>query len=265
MRPAAQPAAAPAWAGDFSFAYVRRLLSTAQATCAVRLLADGPAPGRSTLHVRHDIDLSLERALAMAEVEADIGVRATFLVMVDSPLYDLEEATSREVLHRLRALGHEVGLHLDLAERGADPALTVGDVEALLAPDRRRLEEVLGETVRAVSFHRPPERLVALLAGEARLCGLVNAYAAPLMRCYLADSAGSWRHGDPLPAVTEPPADVIQLLIHPFWWDDHHVAPADRLEAFFRARTAGRSPAATEAFDLALESVVRRIRRRGRT
>jgi hypothetical protein len=261
--PPRQPDAS--WAGDFSFAYLRRLLSAAQTTCELRLLGDAPAPTgeRPTLHVRHDIDLSLERALAMADVEAELGVAATFLVMVDSPLYDLEEATSRDVLHRLRSLGHEVGLHMDLADRAGDPALRLDDIEELLRHDRRRLEEVLGAEVRSLSFHRPPEPLVALLAGHERLGGLVNAYAAALMGCYLADSAGAWRFGDPLPAITKPPCDTIQLLIHPFWWDDRHVTPADRLEAFFQARTAGRSPAATEAFEGALASVVRRARRSG--
>ena len=260
----ALPATVP-WSGDFSYAYLRRLLATARDACELRLLGDGlPARrGRPTLFVRHDIDLSLERALAMADVEADEGVAATFLVMVDSPLYDLEEATSREVLHRLRALGHEVGLHLDLGERGERPRRD--ELLALLDNARRRLEDVMGADVRSVSFHRPPDALVALVAGHERLGGLVNAYSGGLMGCYLADSAGRWRHGDPLPAIAHPAGDVLQLLIHPFWWDDHHVSPSDRLEAFFHARTAGRSPAAVEAFDVALALVVRRARRSGRS
>lgn len=265
MDRALTPTRVQPWAGDFSFAYLRRLLATAQATCDLRLLGDGLGTRgpRPRLFVRHDIDLSLERALAMAEVEAGLDIAATFFVMVDSPLYDLEEATSRELLFRLRALGHEVGLHLDLGERGGHPDISLAEILGRLADDRARLESVLGEPLRSLSFHRPPDALVGRLEGSQHLDGLVNAYAEPLMGCYLADSAGSWRHGDPLPIVAEPPADVIQLLIHPFWWHDQHVTPGDRLEAFFRARTAGRSPEAIEAFDRALSGVVRRARRSG--
>lgn len=258
---------APGWAEDFSYDYLRSLMRAAAQTCELRQLGDGPPPAptaRPVLYVRHDIDLSLERALAMAEVEAALGVAATFLVMVDSPLYGIEEPSAREILYRLREDGHEVGLHLDLGERGADPALGLDEVLERLAADRQRLEQVLGQPVRSLSFHRPPDSLVALLATHERLDGLVNAYSASLMGCYLADSAGAWRHGDPLPVISAPPGPAIQLLIHPFWWDDRHVSPADRLEAFYRARTAGLPPARAEAFDRRLASVVRRARRSGR-
>lgn len=264
---AAPNAPAPGWAKDFSYDYLRGLLRVARETCELRLLGDGlpDAPARPVLYVRHDIDLSLERALAAAEVEAALGVTATFLVMVDSPLYTIEEPSAREILHRLREHDHEVGLHVDLGERGADPALGLDEVLERLSTDRQRLERVLGGPVRSVSFHRPPDGLLGLLSGHERLDGLVNAYAAPLMGCYLADSAGAWRHGDPLPVVAHPPGPTIQLLIHPFWWNDRHVSPADRLEAFYRARTAGSSPAAAEEFDRLLASVVRRARRTGRS
>jgi hypothetical protein len=249
------------WAGDFTFAFLRELLAIAAERGDVRLLADGvDAPG---LIVRHDVDLSLERAVAVGEVEQDAGVRATFLVMVDSPLYDLDAPGARAALAALREQGHDVGLHMDLGPRGERAGLRIADVTPEVEACRDRLAAVLGAEVRSISFHRPADPLVAALAPVSEVCGMVNAYAAPLMRCYLADSAGAWRHGDPRPLLREPPCDTVQLLVHPFWWGERHMGAADRLEAFYRERAAGLAPFDALALDRTLAGVVRRSRRRG--
>jgi hypothetical protein len=250
-----QPAAG--WAGDFTYAFLRELFGIARERGDVRMLADGTdEPG---VIVRHDIDLSLERAVAVGEVEREAGVRATFLVMVDSPLYDLD----RGALAALREQGHDVGLHMDLGPRGEIPGLQIADVAPEVEACRQRLEAVLGEPVRSISFHRPADPLVAALGPVAEVCGMVNAYAEPLMRCYLADSAGAWRHGDPRPVLRQPPCDTVQLLVHPFWWGDEHLSAADRLEAFYREQTDGLAPFDALAFDRTLATVVRRSRRAG--
>jgi len=139
----------------------------------------------------------------------------------------------------------------------------IEDVLPEIEACRERLVAVLGEEVGAVSFHRPANPLVAALAQPERVCGMVNAYAAPLMRCYLADSAGSWRHGDPRPTLRAPSSDVVQLLVHPFWWGEAHLTAAERLEAFYRERTASLAPFDALAFDRQLAMVVRRARRAG--
>ena len=245
------------WAGDFTYRFLEELFGIARDRGDLRLLGEGvDAPG---LLVRHDIDLSLERAVAVGAVERRVGVRATFLVMVDSPLYELDPAP----LGVLRAQGHDIGLHMDLGPRGEIPGLALDDVRPEIEACRERLEAVLGEEVRSVSFHRPADPLVAALDPVPEVCGMVNAYAGPLMRCYLADSAGAWRHGDPRPTLRRPPCDTVQLLVHPFWWGEEHLSAADRLEAFYRERTAGLAPFDALAFDRTLANVVRRSRRAG--
>ncbi len=221
------------------------------------MLADGvDAPG---LIVRHDIDLSLERAVAVGAVEAEAGVAATFLVMVDSPLYELDRTTLTQLVDQ----GHDIGLHMDLGPRGERTGLELEDVRPEIEACRDRLQAVLGDEVRSISFHRPADPLVAALAPVADVCGMVNAYAAPLMRCYLADSAGAWRHGDPRPVLHDPPCETVQLLVHPFWWGEEHMGAAERLEGFYRERTEGLAPFDALAFDRTLATVVRRSRRSG--
>ncbi len=255
------------WEGPFTFAFVRELLDIARASCELRELGQGvdalAATQRPALVIRHDVDLSLQRALALAEIEARAGVHATFLVMVDCPLYDLDDPASRAILDRLRELGHAVGLHMDLGPRGDRPGLHIDEVEPEIAACRDRMATILGEPPGAISFHRPADPLVAALADPPEVCGMVNAYHSALMRCYLADSAGSWRHGDPRPTLRTPPSETVQLLLHPFWWGEEDLTAAERLEAFYRERTRGMAPFDALSFDRMLATVVRRARRSG--
>ncbi|HZS02038.1 MAG TPA: hypothetical protein VFE37_25195 [Chloroflexota bacterium] len=251
----AEPGGEPAaWAADFSYDYFRRLVRTAQAHFDVCPVAEAPqaltAGGRPKLILRNDVDVSLERALRLAEVEHALGARATYMVMINSPLYDVDAPRSRAILAQIRALGHEIGLHFDFAdpaERAAGAA--VETVEPAIAAACARLEAACGAPVRSLSFHRPLPRF---LRGPLVVAGRVNAYARELMDWYLSDSGGRWRQGEPLPMLAYPARPALQLLTHPIWWGETHQAPADRLEAFFAEATAGLAPAERARYDAAL-------------
>ena len=84
-------------------------------------------PREGDVILRHDIDLSLDAALRMAELEADAGAGATYFLMTGSVFYNLGSEEGERALGRLRELGHRVGLHavyprLDLDDR-FDPVI----------------------------------------------------------------------------------------------------------------------------------------------
>src|SRR5688500_9944806 len=85
---------------DFSYSYLRRLLRVAQERFAFTLLSDAYSASlnRQRLLLRHDIDVSLPSALPLAELESELGVRSTYLVQVDSPMYRLETPDSHATL-----------------------------------------------------------------------------------------------------------------------------------------------------------------------
>src|SRR5262249_30479368 len=68
-------------------------------------------PRAGDLLLRHDVDMSLEDALGMAEVEAERDVSATYFLMTQSDFYNLDTRRGAAAIERLRALGHRVGLH----------------------------------------------------------------------------------------------------------------------------------------------------------
>lgn len=253
-----------AWSSDFSYGYFKRLLEAICTHFEPHLLYEAPEilPLRKKprLILRHDIDVSLNRALRMAQIENDFGIRATYMFIPDSTLYSLEDRLSRAILRQFVAMGHEVALHFDIGEalRNSNHELSLSAIDAKILLDRKRLENVTDLPVKSISFHRPVPQF---LHGPLWISGMVSAYAHELMECYLADSKGHWRTGEPLPKLTGPENQLLQLLIHPIWWGDTHMAPEDRLQEFFEAATHGMSSQVVEAFDVNLAKTVPAVRR----
>src|SRR5262245_23044590 len=63
--------------------------------------------------LRHDVDFCLQTALEMAQLEAQLGVRATYFILLSSPSYNVFSAPENSIPARLVELGHEVALHYD--------------------------------------------------------------------------------------------------------------------------------------------------------
>lgn len=63
--------------------------------------------------LRHDIDMDIQRAVEMARLEAELGVRATYFVLISSDFYNVFSARNTAGLREITALGHSVGLHFD--------------------------------------------------------------------------------------------------------------------------------------------------------
>ncbi|MFL6352712.1 MAG: hypothetical protein ACJ74Z_12810 [Bryobacteraceae bacterium] len=251
------------WGADFSYSYLRKLLEVIRSDFEPQLLGDAGQLGRVAdnrwAFVRHDVDVDLSKAVRMAEIESEHGVRAAYMIMNASLMYSLRDLSVQKALRQIQSLGHEVGLHFDCPgelrhEEKGDLSQLESDIESAC----RELEECVGSPVRSLSFHRP---IPWLLRGPLLIGSRVNAYAAELMAWYLSDSKGCWREGEPIPKLRQPPGHILQLLTHPIWWGDRHLPPAERLDEFVRERTAGLSGSQAAEFDQALASTLPGVQR----
>ena len=95
---------------DFSLGHYRELLQAAKAG-GYRWAGFDRAPQAGDLILRHDVDLSLDGALAMAEVEASEGAWSTWFLMTRSVFYNLGSSEGERAIARLRELGHRVAHH----------------------------------------------------------------------------------------------------------------------------------------------------------
>jgi hypothetical protein len=172
--------------------------------------------------LRHDVDGDLEAAVTIAEIEAELGVRATFFLMLRSPLYNLLGRENFRLAQRLSELGHWIGLHYDNSFR-PDAGRSRAEWIALEA---RLLREVLDVDVEAFSFHQPPPDI--LERAPLRLRGLVNVYDRELLAGYdyVSDSNMRWRGPTAIERIRAGSTRRLHLLIHPMWWArDRPVTP----------------------------------------
>jgi len=167
--------------------------------------------------LRHDIDLSLKKALEIAELEAEHGVVSTFFFMTRSDFYNIFSKEGFDIVTRILGLGHHLGLHFDCAPYPVNH--TVEDLARACANEINMLEHWFEKTVEIVSYHRP-NKLV--LTGNRQLSKPLPHTYMPIFTKeihYYADSRGQWKYGNPLDSEAFKKGEPLHLLIHPVWWN----------------------------------------------
>jgi hypothetical protein len=217
---------------DFTVERYRSLLGVAKQKYRVAFYDDIPW-GSKFLLWRHDLDYSINRAAALAEIEAEEGIRATYFVNPGSEFYNPFEPTQARLLKHILGLGHRLGLHFDASLHDVQNERILDEK---IAQERRWLEDALG-TPDAFSFHNP---MASHLVYDAESYGgLQNCYSRRFKAevGYCSDSNGYWRFRrlhDVLSDATDP---CLQVLTHPGWWQAEPMPPRQRIfrSAFGRA------------------------------
>ena len=175
------------------------------------------SPDRPDLILRHDVDIDLGTALAMARMESVHAWTATFFFLLKSETYDLTKNADREILLEVAKLGHHIGLHFDRACYG--PSV---DIDVAVAQECEALEQILERPIRVVAPHRPRATCPEWLGWDHEPGGRLQAYHPRyfVAAAYVSDSAGRWAHGHPLdqPKISE--GRGIQILTHPHLWGE---------------------------------------------
>lgn len=216
-------------APDFTEAAYRDLVRSARDRYPFLSFTDTAADG---VLWRHDIDVSVHRALALARIEQEEGVQATYFVHLHSRFYNAFEDAIVDRLGAIVALGHEMGLHFD---PNFAPAMGVS-MDAAVAAEAVIVERLTGARVAAVSFHDPgPE-----VDDADRVAGLVNTYGRALRERfgYGSDSNGYWRHTPLRDEIASGRHERLQVLTHPEWWVPEPMSPRARIARAIDGRAA---------------------------
>ena len=197
----------------FDLAHYRELLDAAKTGGYACAFFDAdPKPG--DLLLRHDVDLSLEAALTLAELEAAEGVQATYFVMTQSVFYNLASPPGEAALEKLRVLGHRVGLHAVWPR---------AELDARFDP--------------VVAWHNPDPPFMS-----EPVDGAANAMEPRFFRphCYRSDSNQQWRSGCPCGDLARGEFEWLQLLIHPAIWVYEGATMRESMESMLAAERKAR-------------------------
>lgn len=179
--------------------------------------------------LRHDVDYSVEHAVKMAQIEHGEGVRSTYFVLLRTDFYNPASRHVTDALRRIRALGHEVGLHFDeVAYRDCGEEA----LPEMILREAKLLGDICGFPIRCFSMHRPNQLTIEK---NLEVTGIVNAYGQEFFRGfkYLSDSRRHWR---------EPVLDIIRsgeqarlhILTHAFWYGEQERSIGETIGTFVR-------------------------------
>ncbi|MFL5954440.1 MAG: hypothetical protein ACJ76I_10070 [Gaiellaceae bacterium] len=197
---------------DFTLEHYRELLQAAK-TGGYRWTGFDREPAAGDLLLRHDVDISLDAALVLAELEAAEGAWSTWFLMTRSVFYNLASSEGERAIERLRALGHRVGHH------GVYPHVDLDD----------RFDAV-------VAWHNPDPAFM-----HEPVPGAVNVMQPPWFEPdhYRSDSNQRWRSGCPRDELARGQFEWLQLLTHPEIWAFAGGTMRESMESFLDAdRTA---------------------------
>ncbi|MDR1657878.1 MAG: hypothetical protein LBT47_10065 [Deltaproteobacteria bacterium] len=135
---------------SFTYSFYGELLSALLKTHQPVTFPNLKGHDRPVFVLRHDIDYGLEFLGEMPEIEAELGIVATYFIQVGSLFYNPFAVDQLRALERLKTLGHRFGLHSDSPDR-----TDADDLNRFIEWEKSVLSKT-GVPIEAVSFHQPP-------------------------------------------------------------------------------------------------------------
>ncbi len=215
-------------AHPFTLEHYRVLLQTAKTAGYGFALFDDQPNGR-TVYLRHDVDNSIDNALTVARIEAELSIRSSYLFLLRSPNYNLLAGDSIAKIAAIAAMGHAIGLHFsaDGPDGTHDGMPTIAD---RIRADARTMGQAVGLPISLFSFHNPSGRDDF----QVDVPGLTNTYAPRFFGeiKYLSESNFRWREGCPCDLLRDGVYPALQILVHPMSYCDDLRTDRDALLYF---------------------------------
>lgn len=166
--------------------------------------------------IRHDLDASIVNAVAIANIEKNLGVTATYFVMLTSSLYNVMDAENTSLLTEIKDEGHEIGLHFD-ASKCAD--LGSINFERAVRKELNTFRSIFGFAAKSISWHIPQKELLGTSLDFLKQLSIINAYDPRYFGKYkyLSDSSARWRD-NPYSFMDVEKYPLLQILTHPIWY-----------------------------------------------
>jgi len=178
--------------------------------------------------LRHDIDLSLEKALELAKIEKVLRLTSTYFLFLRNPFYNIFSEESARIINKIISLNHNIGLHFDCAKYVYK---TISQLSFQVTREIEFIQDFFGVKLDAVSFHRP----VSLgFYKKLEISSCPHSYEPIFVNKfkYFSDSRAQWRYGYPLDSTEYKQRQNLHILIHPIWWNKNHVPGIRCIEDF---------------------------------
>lgn len=179
--------------------------------------------------LRHDVDISLDKAFEMAKLENELGISAYYFILLSTDFYNINSEKSLSILKNIKQLGGIIGLHFDEKKYNIN---SENDYIKYINYELEILSRILGEKVTTVSMHRPSKEFLDM---NLEIPNVKNSYQKKFFDefKYVSDSRMSWRENIE-EIVDSEKYDQLHILIHPFWYSENIENMEKKLESFLR-------------------------------
>lgn len=174
------------------------------------------------LLLHHDVEFSLDKAHALAAIEAEENFSSSYMIQITNNAYNAFSKKNMTLIHEIAEMGHHIGLHYHLNGQKA-----YEDVRDGIRDQLRVFSEILGMKIDRFSVHRPiPE----VYYHKIVVPGVINTYGPDFFSyCetvtpetklevrYITDSKHRWNYGAP-DRETFAAYPKLHFLIHPDSW-----------------------------------------------
>lgn len=219
--------------GSFSYNYYCDLIGSLKQISPIKDFSAITASDESFFILRHDIEFSIERALALAQLEYEqLNIASSYFFQIRNNAYNVFSKHSLDMIHAIHDMGHAIGLHVHQRDHREPTSQTMTQ---LIRQDIQYFSQLTQINVDRFSFHRPTP---TMLRANLNIDGLINAYGEKYFQydphhqekephiSYFSDSEHQWKYGHPL-VITNRKHKKFQLLIHPYSWtslglDNYH-------------------------------------------
>ena len=185
--------------------------------------------------LRHDVDVSLEKALQFAVIEKKHNACSTYFILLSSDFYNIASAKSLCLINEIKNNGHEIGLHFDEANYNYFPKQ---DICSHIEREIRIMSEILEMEISTVSMHRPSKKS---LTEDYKLQNATNSYSKIFFEefKYVSDSRRFWRESV-IDIISRNTFKKLHILTHAFWYSENSVSASDVIKTFVNSASVDR-------------------------
>lgn len=181
--------------------------------------------------LRHDIDLSIQKAVELAQLEYDLGVKSTYFILVSTDFYNIFSKSSLYKLKKILSLNHELGLHFDESKYICK---NNQDIKNYVNKEIKVLEMCLDSKINTVSMHRPSK---FVLNNDIKFDNIINCYSNKYFNeyKYLSDARMNWRENVE-DIISSNLYKKIQIVTHGIWYWQEQNSINNVIKIFIRNR-----------------------------
>jgi hypothetical protein len=218
---------------DFTRANYRSLIRMAKKDYSFKLFTDDIKSPSGTLLLRHDVDMSLQAALKLAQIEQQENVRSTYFILLTGAFYNVFEKENFDCIKKIIELDHAIGVHFDpVFYQIIDENVMINK----LTFERNVLQSLFNISIDTFSFHNPTPNILS--NRKSRYGDLINTYSDQIQKnfFYCSDSNGYWRHNRLKDVLENQKPTNLQLLLHPEWWTEETLSPHQKIMRAIESR-----------------------------